>query len=363
MRGVAATCSASSSSTWASTAASGLTTTTDVQPSVDGPGDPGVDRRPEAGVRARSRPGPSRARRLHRAHGFARARPSEVVDDDDGGRRAHRGAIAGRRGWREATRRSRSSRRRSRARGRRYLVGHRRPVAGGVKREVRAVATSRTASSRVRLYETVRTAHLERARELAPASIVYRRRRYDFDPAVAAGLDLIEAGPVGAAVVLARSDVRELEINEPLMVSSLRAHGPRAGRRDGGGVGPSPPDRRRHLRDRQRRPVPAAASPRRARRRAPPPRRRAHRGSSRAASTASPTGRTRRATCTPGWCPSLRAVGDVHPGPADRVRVRARAGRSAPGPCCSSARSRPARAVLDCSPRGPRSRGSARTPG
>ena len=84
------------------------------------------------------------------------------------------------------------------------------------------MATSRTASSRVRLYETVRTAHLERARELTPASIVYRRRRYDFDPAVAAGLDLIEAGPVGAAVVLARSDVRELEINEPLMVSSLR---------------------------------------------------------------------------------------------------------------------------------------------
>lgn len=95
-------------------------------------------------------------------------------------------------------------------------------LAGGVKREVRALSTSRTASSRVRLYETVRTAHLERARELAPASIVYRRRRYDFDPRVAAGLDLIEAGPVAAAVVLARSDVRELEINEPLMVSSLR---------------------------------------------------------------------------------------------------------------------------------------------
>ena len=84
------------------------------------------------------------------------------------------------------------------------------------------MAAPRTASSRVRLYETVRTAHLERARELAPASIVYRRRRYDFDPAVGAGLDLIEAGPVAAAVVLARSDVRELEINEPLMVSSLR---------------------------------------------------------------------------------------------------------------------------------------------
>jgi len=74
----------------------------------------------------------------------------------------------------------------------------------------------------VRLYETVRTAHLERARELAPASILYRRRRYDFDASLTAGLDLVEAGPLRAAVVLARSDVREVEVNEPLMVSSLR---------------------------------------------------------------------------------------------------------------------------------------------
>ncbi|AEE47161.1 glycosyltransferase [Cellulomonas fimi] len=86
--------------------------------------------------------------------------------------------------------------------------------------------TSRTAARaalpRVRLYETVRTAHLERAHELAPASIVYRRRRYDFDDDLARGLDLVEAGPLRAARVLLRSDVRELEINEPLMVSSLR---------------------------------------------------------------------------------------------------------------------------------------------
>jgi glycosyltransferase involved in cell wall biosynthesis len=84
------------------------------------------------------------------------------------------------------------------------------------------VGAQRTAFERVRIYETLRTAHLERAHELVPASIVYRTRRYDFDTALADGLDLVEAGPLATALVLARSRVRELEVNEPLMVSSLR---------------------------------------------------------------------------------------------------------------------------------------------
>ena len=75
----------------------------------------------------------------------------------------------------------------------------------------------------VRLYESVRTAHLERARQLAPASIVHREVRYDFDPALAEGLDLVQAGRVAGAVAVARSDVRVLEVNEPLMTSSLPA--------------------------------------------------------------------------------------------------------------------------------------------
>ncbi|NYD87448.1 glycosyltransferase [Cellulomonas oligotrophica] len=92
----------------------------------------------------------------------------------------------------------------------------------GAGAPARTVRPSTVRLPRVRLYETVRTAHLERAHELAPASIVYRRRRYDFDADLAAGLDLVEAGPLRAAWVLARSDVREVEVNEPLMVSSLR---------------------------------------------------------------------------------------------------------------------------------------------
>jgi glycosyltransferase involved in cell wall biosynthesis len=77
-------------------------------------------------------------------------------------------------------------------------------------------------ADRARLYQTVRSAHLERARQLSPASILYSGTRYDFDGALARGLDLVPAGPVRAAWLLARSSVRQLEVNEPLMVSSLR---------------------------------------------------------------------------------------------------------------------------------------------
>jgi glycosyltransferase involved in cell wall biosynthesis len=75
----------------------------------------------------------------------------------------------------------------------------------------------------VRLYESLRTAHLERAHELAPASIVYRVTRYDFDDSLAAGLDLVPAGPLASAWLIARSRVETLEVNEPLMTSSLPA--------------------------------------------------------------------------------------------------------------------------------------------
>lgn len=74
---------------------------------------------------------------------------------------------------------------------------------------------------RARLYESIRTAHLERAHQLKPAAIIYRQRRYDFDADLARGLELIEASPLRAALILARSDVTALEVNEPLMLSSL----------------------------------------------------------------------------------------------------------------------------------------------
>jgi len=71
-------------------------------------------------------------------------------------------------------------------------------------------------NTRVRLYKTVRTAHLERAHQLAPAALVYRVRRYDFDDSLAEGLELVEAGAWSAAKLIAGSRIRALEINEPL---------------------------------------------------------------------------------------------------------------------------------------------------
>ena len=76
--------------------------------------------------------------------------------------------------------------------------------------------------TRARLYRTLRTAHLERALQLSPATIVYRDRRYDFDEALAARLDLVRAGGPGAALHLLRAGVTELEVNEPLMRSGIR---------------------------------------------------------------------------------------------------------------------------------------------
>lgn len=73
---------------------------------------------------------------------------------------------------------------------------------------------------RARLYRTVRSAHLERAHELTPATIIYRLKRYDFQDDLVEGLDLVQAGPVRAAWRLARSRVTELEVNEPLMLAS-----------------------------------------------------------------------------------------------------------------------------------------------
>ncbi|RKR72940.1 glycosyltransferase family 4 protein [Frondihabitans australicus] len=73
----------------------------------------------------------------------------------------------------------------------------------------------------VRLYQTLRTAHLERAHELSPATILYGVRRYDFDEDAARGLDLVQASGLKSALLLLRSPVRRIEINEPLMLSSL----------------------------------------------------------------------------------------------------------------------------------------------
>jgi glycosyltransferase involved in cell wall biosynthesis len=78
-------------------------------------------------------------------------------------------------------------------------------------------AMTRTRYERVRVYDSLRSAHLERAREQVPASIVFGSKRYDFDESLTAGLDLISLGPLPLALTLWRSRLTTVEINEPLM--------------------------------------------------------------------------------------------------------------------------------------------------
>lgn len=85
-------------------------------------------------------------------------------------------------------------------------------------------APRRATHRRVRVYDSLRSAHLERMRELQPATIVYRAENYDFEPALTVGLDLVRVSGLRQLVgVLVRSDVRELEINEPLMLSAMKS--------------------------------------------------------------------------------------------------------------------------------------------
>ncbi len=71
------------------------------------------------------------------------------------------------------------------------------------------------------MYGSLRSAHLERAHALEPASLLHRRQRYDFDPALAEGLDLIRGGTGAMAVTVLRSRLAGIEVNEPLLRPGL----------------------------------------------------------------------------------------------------------------------------------------------
>lgn len=75
---------------------------------------------------------------------------------------------------------------------------------------------------RVRLYTQLRTAHLERAAQLPPSSVLFSQKRYDFDEELAVGLDLVCAPGWRLALWLLRHPVETLEVNEPLMVGAVR---------------------------------------------------------------------------------------------------------------------------------------------
>ncbi|WP_300681137.1 glycosyltransferase [Nocardioides sp.] len=78
-------------------------------------------------------------------------------------------------------------------------------------------------SGTVRVYRSLRTAHLERFAELEPATVFYRHRNYDFDATLLEGLDVHQVdGALDLALRLLRRDVATLEVNEPLMLAATR---------------------------------------------------------------------------------------------------------------------------------------------
>ncbi|MEW2012578.1 MULTISPECIES: glycosyltransferase [Microbacterium] len=69
----------------------------------------------------------------------------------------------------------------------------------------------------VQLYEVVRTAHLERAAAMMPRPVIlYRRTRYDFDPALAHAVDAQRRSLWGMVVFALTTDIDVIEVNEPL---------------------------------------------------------------------------------------------------------------------------------------------------
>ena len=76
---------------------------------------------------------------------------------------------------------------------------------------------------RLRVYEGVRSAHLERFHALEPASVLFASRNYDFAEELLGGLDVAQhAGSRDLFLRVLRGRYDEVEINEPLMLAALK---------------------------------------------------------------------------------------------------------------------------------------------
>lgn len=86
-----------------------------------------------------------------------------------------------------------------------------------------ADAVEAVAGRALQLYDEVRTAHLERLAGDRRVTILFRARRYDFDRALAAALDVQRAGALGTLRWTLSHPVAVIEVSEPLMAAaSLR---------------------------------------------------------------------------------------------------------------------------------------------
>jgi glycosyltransferase involved in cell wall biosynthesis len=87
----------------------------------------------------------------------------------------------------------------------------------------RARSSAGAPARRARVYQSVRSAHLERFRVLAPAAVFFIDRSYDFETGLVEDLDVVPCrSPWELVRALVRADVDELEINEPLMVPGIK---------------------------------------------------------------------------------------------------------------------------------------------
>ena len=79
-------------------------------------------------------------------------------------------------------------------------------------------AADRTDIAAVRIYASLRSAHLERFRDMMPARILYNRTRYDFDESlISAGNRPVRKSRWGVVRELLTTRYDVVEINEPLM--------------------------------------------------------------------------------------------------------------------------------------------------
>jgi glycosyltransferase involved in cell wall biosynthesis len=70
----------------------------------------------------------------------------------------------------------------------------------------------------LRIYASLRSAHLERFREMVPAQVLFHRTRYDYDESLAdPQARPRRASRVGVVAELARRPYRVIEVNEPIM--------------------------------------------------------------------------------------------------------------------------------------------------
>jgi glycosyltransferase involved in cell wall biosynthesis len=72
----------------------------------------------------------------------------------------------------------------------------------------------------LRVYDSVRTAHLERLRNEPEVHLVYRHSSYDFDKAMADEVSIAQSTRLGIARRIISGEYRIVELNEPLMLAA-----------------------------------------------------------------------------------------------------------------------------------------------